>query len=152
MHLIKNCLRNSKIDVNNINFINFNILLICFKATNWVFHTGRICHVWCNFWLGYKHWTTIFFGTLKDSSLKIDSLPFLSGKNTVFDQKNHFFTFWTMQFGPNPYQIMYGETFRLSVSAFATVTLKSFNGKFAVKIDFLMVHFMLPLLTLTLEV
>ena len=19
------------------------------KATDWVFHTGRICHVWCNF-------------------------------------------------------------------------------------------------------
>ena len=23
--------------------------LIAIKATNWVFHAGRVCHVWCNF-------------------------------------------------------------------------------------------------------
>ena len=44
------------------------------------------------------------------------------------------------------------RNFGLAVSAFATVVPKNFNGKFAVKIDFLIGHFMLPLLTLTLEV
>ena len=39
--------------------------------------------------------------------------------------------------------------FRLPVSAFATTTWNSFNGKFAAKIDFPIVHFMLSFLTLT---
>ena len=27
-----------------------NVIYIrAFKATEWVFHTGRVCHVWCNF-------------------------------------------------------------------------------------------------------
>ena len=38
--------------------------------------------------------------------------------------------------GPNTYQIMYGETLRLSMSALATVAGESFNGKFTAKIDF----------------
>ena len=41
--------------------------------------------------------------------------------------------------------------FRLSVSAFATVARKSVNGNFTAKIAFPIGHFMLPLLTLTLE-
>ena len=42
--------------------------------------------------------------------------------------------------------------FRLPVSEFATVAQKSFNVKFTAKIDFPIAHFMIPLLTLTLEV
>ena len=41
--------------------------------------------------------------------------------------------------------------FRLSMSALATVTRKSSNSKFTVKIDFPIGHFMLPLLMLILE-
>ena len=41
---------------------------------------------------------------------------------------------------------------RLMVSAFPTVERNSFNGKFTVKVDFPIGHFMLPLMTLTLEV
>ena len=51
---------------------------------------------------------------------------------------------------PNTYEIW--KDFRLPVSEFATVARKSFNGKFTAKIDFPIGHFMLPLLTLTLEV
>ena len=40
------------------------------------------------------------------------------------------------------------RSFRLPVSAFATLALKSFNGKFTVIVDFLLGHFMSPLLTL----
>ena len=56
------------------------------KATDWVFHTGWVCHVWCNFWPGYMCRTTctIIFGSLKDSSLKINSLPF----NNCFSNTN----------------------------------------------------------------
>ena len=44
------------------------------------------------------------------------------------------------------------EDFRLPMSALATVARKSFNGKFTAKNDFPIGYFMLPLLTLTLEV
>ena len=42
--------------------------------------------------------------------------------------------------------------FRLPVTEFATVAWKSFNGKFTAKINFQFGIFMLPLLTLKLEV
>ena len=45
------------------------------KATDLVFHTDRVCHVWCNFLPSYTCRTTIIFGTPKESSLEIDSLP-----------------------------------------------------------------------------
>ena len=51
--------------------------------------------------------------------------------------------------GPKIYQIMCGETLDLQCQRFATVALKIFYGKFAVKIDFPIGHFMLQLLTLT---
>ena len=41
---------------------------------------------------------------------------------------------------------------RLPVSDFSTVAWKSFNLKFTAKIDFPIVHFMSPLLILTLKV
>ena len=42
--------------------------------------------------------------------------------------------------------------FRVPMAALATVARKSFHGKFTAQIDFLIGHFMLPLLMLTLEV
>ena len=47
---------------------------------------------------------------------------------------------------------MYGGTFDLQCQHIATVAGKSFNGNFTTKIDFPIEYFMLPLLTLTLEV
>ena len=44
------------------------------------------------------------------------------------------------------------EKIKTSSVNIATVAQKSFNGKFTIKIDFLIGHFTLPLLTLTLEV
>ena len=54
--------------------------------------------------------------------------------------------------GPNMYQIMSGESSDFQVSVFVTVAQKSFNDKFTPKIDFPIRYFMLPLLTLILEV
>ena len=71
---------------------------------------------------------------------------------------SNFCTLQTIQFGSkftsmsNTYQIMYGENFSLSVSAFATVARKIFKDKFSSKIKFQIRHFILPLLTLALEV
>ena len=42
-------------------------------------HTGRVCRVQCNLKPGYPGRTTIVFGTLKHSSLKINILPFPVG-------------------------------------------------------------------------
>ena len=53
--------------------------------------------------------------------------------------------------GTNTYQICMERLYRLAVSAFATVARNSFNGNTA-KIDFLIGHCILPLLTLTSEV
>ena len=40
---------------------------------------------------------------------------------------------------PNTHQIMYGETCRLVVLAFATVARESFKGKFTAKINIYMI-------------
>ena len=55
-----------------------------FKDTDWVFHTGRICHVWFQLltWLHVSDYH--IFGTVKDSSLKINSLPL----NNCFSYRN----------------------------------------------------------------
>ena len=42
------------------------------KATDWVFHTGRVFHVWCSFWPSYTCWITII--PPKNGSLKMNSL------------------------------------------------------------------------------
>ena len=83
------------------------------KATDWMFHTGRVCQVWCNFWHGYTCQTTIIFGTLKNRSLEINSLPL----NNCFIYRNvsqNFRPFDLVHIspacGPNAYQIMYRET------------------------------------------
>ena len=43
--------------------------------SDWVFHTGRICHVWCNYLAVYMCRTTIIVETVNDNNLKIISLP-----------------------------------------------------------------------------
>ena len=40
-------------------------LTLLFKDTDCGFHTGRVCHVWCNFYPGYTCWITVTFGTQK---------------------------------------------------------------------------------------
>ena len=54
--------------------------------------------------------------------------------------------------GPNTYQITYGETLRVPMSALATVAGKSFNSKFTAKMDFPIGYFILLSLMLTLDV
>ena len=106
--------------------------------------TGLVCHVWWNIQPGFTCWSTIIFETLKDSCLKIDSLPlnicfsyrnvFQNGvialskmalKTRFFVKKLvFFFTFRTIRFGSNiasmwskyTYQIMCGETLDLTYS------------------------------------
>ena len=131
------------------------------KATDWVFHTGRICHVWCNFYPGYTCWTTIILGTVKDSSLKIISLLLLLSnacicknilrqlfvkngfKNFAFLSKNSkFCTFWIIRFGSispvcgsHTYQICTERLWNSSVSICNGSTKKNY-GKFTAEIGF----------------
>ena len=51
------------------------------------FHeTVRVCHVYCNFKIGFTCRITVVFGTLKDGSLLINSLP----SNICFSYRNMF--------------------------------------------------------------
>ena len=52
-----------------------------------VFHkTVRVCHVYCNFKIGFTCPITVIFGTMKDESLLIDTLA----SNTCFSYRNMF--------------------------------------------------------------
>ena len=52
-----------------------------------VFHkTVRVCHVYCNFKIGFMCRTTVIFGTLKDESLLINTLA----SNICFSYRNMF--------------------------------------------------------------
>ena len=52
-----------------------------------VFHkTVRVCHVYCNFKIGFTCRITVIFGTLKDGSLLINTLA----SNTCFSYRNMF--------------------------------------------------------------
>ena len=52
-----------------------------------VFHkTVRVCHVYCNFKLGFTCWITVIFGTLKDGSLLINTLA----SSICFSYRNMF--------------------------------------------------------------
>ena len=49
------------------------------------FHkTLRVCHVYCNFKIGFTCWITVIFGTLKDGSLLINTLA----SNICFSYRN----------------------------------------------------------------
>ena len=52
------------------------------------FHkTVRVCHVYCNFKLGFTRRITVMFGTLKDGSLLINTLIV---SNISFSYRNMF--------------------------------------------------------------
>ena len=54
-----------------------------------VFHkTARVCHVYCNFKIGFTCRITVIFGTLKDGSLLINTLA----SNICFSYRNMFQT------------------------------------------------------------
>ena len=51
------------------------------------FHkTVWVCHVYCNFKIGFTCWITVIFGTLKDESLLINTLA----SNICFSCRNMF--------------------------------------------------------------
>ena len=51
------------------------------------FHkTVRVCHVYCNFKIGFTCWISVIFGTLKDGSLLINTLA----SNICFSYRNMF--------------------------------------------------------------
>ena len=51
------------------------------------FHkTVRVCHVYCNFKIGFTCWITVIFGPLKDGSLLINTLA----SNICFSYRNMF--------------------------------------------------------------
>ena len=80
-------------------------------------------------------------------------------KMALLLKSSNFLSFRTVRFGSN-FASMWSKCvsnnvrrdFRLLVSVFATVARKTFNGKVTAKNDFPIGHFLLPLLTLTLEV
>ena len=140
-----------------------------------MFHTGRICPVWCNFSPSYPCRTSIIFGTVKNGSLKIDSLPlnncfcyrnvlqygvnssskwFLN--NLVFCPKAqnfvHFGLYDLVQIssvcGPNTYQVMYGYSSEFQCQQLQHQQRRVLMANLLQK---LIRHFMLPLLTLPLE-
>ena len=53
-----------------------------------VFHkTVRVCHIYCNFKIGFTCRITVIFGTLKDGSLLINTL---ASENVCFSFRNMF--------------------------------------------------------------
>ena len=63
--------------------MNLNLVL----RVRAVFHkTVRVCHIYCNFKLGFTCRITIIFGTLKDGSLLINTLA----SNICFSYRNMF--------------------------------------------------------------
>ena len=68
------CLRQREVHkVRLLTICKIILRYLLIKATDWMFHTDRVCHVWCNFKPGYTYWITIIFGTPENGSLKIIS-------------------------------------------------------------------------------
>ena len=68
---------------------NFEKLKECVKAlrVRAFFHKAvRVCHVYCNFKIGFTCRITVIFGTLKDGSLLINTLA----SNICFSYRNMF--------------------------------------------------------------
>ena len=132
---------------------SFHTWFCIIKAIDWVFHTGWDCHIWSNFKPGNTWWTTMIFGTLKDSSLKLNNSPlinyfrdrnFLQNSAKALSKmvlKNIIILyFWTIWFGLHfaSMWLQYVSNnvcrdFSLSASAFATVALRSSKCKFTEK-------------------
>ena len=65
---------------------NLTCLSACLRVRA-VFHkTVRVCHVYCNFKIGFTCRITVIFGTLKDESLLINTLA----SNICFSYRNMF--------------------------------------------------------------
>ena len=56
------------------------------KGTSGFHKTVRVCHVYCNFKIGFTCRITVIFGTLKDGSLLINTLA----SNICFSYRNMF--------------------------------------------------------------
>ena len=110
-----------------------------------VFHkTVQVCHVYCNFKIGFTCQITIIFGTLKDASLLINTLAsnicfsyrnmFQNGVDALskivdafLSKSSKFYLVWTIQWCSNFTSLWhkhllrnYKWHFRLPISAFAT--------------------------------
>ena len=58
----------------------------CLRVRAFFHKTVRVCHVYCNFKIGFTCWITVIFGTLKDGSLLINTLA----SNICFSYRNMF--------------------------------------------------------------
>ena len=88
MHLRPSCIQLCFRHINIRLYLNVLLRLrSLFVKTDWV------CHVWCNFLPVYTCQTTVIFGTLKDDSLKINSLAsniFFQSQKRVPKWRQHF--------------------------------------------------------------
>ena len=90
--IIMNCLYT--VPLCNFGFACSHAICVIFKyfgkallRVQAVFHkTVRVCHVYCNFKIGFTCRITVFFGTLKDGSLVINTLA----SNICFSYRNMF--------------------------------------------------------------
>ena len=67
-------------------FMRYFVNSIIFKGTSGFHKTVRVCHVYCNFKIGFTCWITVIFGTMKDGSLLITTLA----SNICFSYRNMF--------------------------------------------------------------
>ena len=86
-------IKKKKINVNvlqkatNASFIFLIIMLKSILRVRAFFHkTVRVCHVYCNFKIGFTCRITVIFGTMKDGSLLISTLA----SNICFSYRNNF--------------------------------------------------------------
>ena len=68
------------------NIIHFLLDDISLRVRAFFHKTVRVCHVYCNFKIGFTCWITVIFGTLKDGSLLINTLA----SNICFTYRNMF--------------------------------------------------------------
>ena len=72
---------------NTASYLTFFFTRPLYLRVRAVFHkTVRVCHVYCNFKLGFTCRITVIFGTLKDGSLLINTLA----SNICFSYRNMF--------------------------------------------------------------
>ena len=61
-------------------------LIMALRVRAFFYKTVRVCHVYCNFKIGFRCRITVIFGTLKDGSLLINTLA----SNICFSYRNMF--------------------------------------------------------------
>ena len=149
---------------------------LCLRVQDLLHKTDGIYHVNFTFPPGFTYQTTVIFGKIRDGSLFIHSLASFNclsknlfqksanalsnmvKKNGFLSKRSKFRVVRTIRLCSNFTSKWYKyllwnvwRDFRLPMSASATVSWKSFNVKFAAKINVLIGYFVLPLLKLTLE-